>query len=223
MWLAGFVVAGSGAGGEPDNPCGAPERILRINVMAMTKSNPRLGGPSYGLSHRLTRVLWGLVWGLLAAWTPAPLHRWRRLVLLMFGAKIASSAHVYPSVRIWNPANLEMGPHSCLGPRVDCYSMAKIYLGAHATVSQDARLCAGSHDIADPGFKLVARPITIGAHAWIAAGAFVGPGVTVGEGAVLGAQAVAFRDLPAWSVHVGNPATFLKARVRSPGLTGAAS
>jgi putative colanic acid biosynthesis acetyltransferase WcaF len=194
-----------------------------MNVIALAKSNPTHGGPSYDLSHRLTRVLWGLAWGLLAAWTPAPLHRWRRLILLTFGAKIASTAHVYPSVRIWYPADLEMGPHSCLGPRVDCYSVAKISLGAHATVSQDARLCAGSHDIADPGFRLVARPITIGAHAWIAAGAFVGPGVTVGEGAVLGARAVAFRDLPAWSVHVGNPATFLKARSLSPSPPGAAS
>lgn len=174
---------------------------------------PSDGGPTFPLAHRLSRVVWRVVWALFAAWTPAPFHRWRRLLLVSFGARMAPSARVYPSVRIWRPAALEMGPHACLGPRVDCYSIAKIALGAYATVSQDAVLCAGSHDIADPDFPLVARPIVIGDHAWIAAGAFVGPGVTIGAGAVLGARAVAFRDLAPWTVHVGNPAAFLRTRV----------
>jgi putative colanic acid biosynthesis acetyltransferase WcaF len=52
----------------------------------------------------------------------------------------------------------------------------------------------------------------IGADAWIAAEAFVGPGVVIGEGAVLGARGVAFRDIPAWSVYVGNPARLLRRR-----------
>jgi putative colanic acid biosynthesis acetyltransferase WcaF len=133
----------------------------------------------------------------------------------MFGARIDDGAHIYPSARIWDPRNLEMGPHSCLGPRVDCYTMAPIVVGAHAVVSQDACLCAGTHDIDDPDFQLLIRPISIGAHAWIAAGAFVGPGVTVGEGAVLGARAVAFTHLRDWSVYIGNPAIFLRARHRS--------
>jgi putative colanic acid biosynthesis acetyltransferase WcaF len=60
----------------------------------------------------------------------------------------------------------------------------------------------------------VARPITIGAEAWIAAEAFVGPGVQVGEGAVLGARAAAFRDLEPWTVYSGNPAMPLRPRVR---------
>jgi putative colanic acid biosynthesis acetyltransferase WcaF len=73
-------------------------------------------------------------------------------------------------------------------------------------VSQGAHLCTGSHDIVDPNFPLVTKPIIIEAYAWIAAEAFVGPGVTVGEGAVLGARGVTFRDLSPWTVYVGNPA-----------------
>jgi putative colanic acid biosynthesis acetyltransferase WcaF len=92
--------------------------------------------------------------------------------------------------------------------------MAKISLGAYAIVSQDACLCAGSHDIDDSGFQLVTKPIIIGEHAWVAAGAFVGPGVSIGKGAVLGARAVAFKDLGEWGVYVGNPILFLRARRR---------
>jgi putative colanic acid biosynthesis acetyltransferase WcaF len=105
-----------------------------------------------------------------------------------------------------------MGAHSFLGPRVNCYSMAKITIGDYALVSQGAHLCTGTHDIDSPAFQLYARPITIAAKAWVAAEAFVGPGVTVGEGAVLGARGVAFNDLEPWTVYAGNPAHELRKR-----------
>lgn len=170
------------------------------------------GAPSFTLGNRLYRSVWSLCWWLLAAWTPPPLHAWRRMLLRAFGAKLAGTSKVYGSARIWSPANLEMGEHACIGPRVTAYSMARIVLGEHALASQGAHLCAGTHDIEDPSFQLRARPIVIGAHAWIAAEAFVGPGVTVGEGAVLGARGCSFRDLAAWTVYAGNPARPIKPR-----------
>jgi putative colanic acid biosynthesis acetyltransferase WcaF len=170
------------------------------------------GGPSFTLNHRLYRAVWSLAWFLLAAWTPAPFHAWRRLTLIAFGARIAPGARIYPSARVWDPSKLVMNAYSCLGPRVDCYSMAKIFLGTYAIVSQDAVLCAGSHDVDDAEFQLVAKPIVIADRAWVAAGAFVGPGVAIGEGAVLGARAVTFKNLSPWGIYVGNPASFLRRR-----------
>jgi putative colanic acid biosynthesis acetyltransferase WcaF len=190
-------------------------RMTQDEVMSILSARdvmPREGGPSFSLSHRVFRLLWNTTWLLLASWTPPMLHAWRRNLLRLFGAKIDPTAVIYGSARIWFPPNLEMGPHACLGPRVNCYAMAKIRLEQYALVSQGAHLCAGSHDIDDAHFQLIARSITIGANAWIAAEAFVGPGVTVGEGAVLGARGVAFRDLPPWTVYVGNPARQIRRR-----------
>ena len=179
----------------------------------------RVKGPTFPLSHRLFRMVWRVSWALLGAWTPPPLHGWRRRLVRLFGGRIAPTAQIYGSVRIWYPPNLEMGPYACLGPGVDCYCMAPIVLGPGALVSQRAYLCAGTHDIADPDFPLITRAIDIGADAWIAAEAFVGPGVTVGEGAVLGARGVAVRDLAPWTVYGGNPARALKVRkVTSSGV-----
>lgn len=107
-----------------------------------------------------------------------------------------------------------MADHSVLGPGVNCYCMAPLLVGRYAVVSQGAHLCGGTHDVDDPYFQLVTKPIEIGAFAWIAAEAFVGPGVRVGEGAVLGARAVAMKDLEPWSVYIGNPAQFLRYRKR---------
>lgn len=174
----------------------------------------RTGGPSFSLRHRVERAVWGVAWGLLARWTPPPLHRWRRLVLNAFGAKLAPNARVYGAAKVWYPRNLVMEENAVMGPGVICYSMASITICRDAIVSQRAHLCAGTHEVDDPLFQLRAYPIVIGAKAWVAAEAFVGPGVTLGEGAVLGARGVTVKDLPEWTIWAGNPARRIRERKR---------
>lgn len=175
-------------------------------------ARPWQGGPSFSRRNRLYRLVWSIAWLVLARWTPPPLRGWRRLLLRLFGARVAPTANVYASARIWSPANLSLADHAAIGPGAIIYAMAPITIGAYAVISQRAHLCAGTHDIEDADFQLVARPIAIGARAWIAAEAFVGPGVTVGEGAVLGARGCATRDLAPWTVYRGNPAAPLRGR-----------
>ena len=175
------------------------------------------GGASFTLRNRLYRLAWMVTWRLFASWTPAPMHGWRMFLVRLFGGKTTRTGGIYPSARIWSPANFELGEQAFVGPDVKIYSMAKITLEPYALLSQGVHICAGTHDIEDPNFQLQARPIIIGARAWIAAEAFVGPGVTVGQGAVLGARGCAFRDLEPWTVYAGNPAKPLRARtVRFP-------
>jgi putative colanic acid biosynthesis acetyltransferase WcaF len=122
------------------------------------------------------------------------------------------NAHPYPSAKIWAPWNLEMGDHSCLSEKVDCYSVDTIRLGPHAIVSQYSFLCTASHDYTDPTMPLITAPIIIEAGAWVAADVFVGPGVTIGEGAVVGARSSVFKDVDPWTVIAGNPARAIKKR-----------
>lgn len=170
------------------------------------------GGPSFSLGNRLYRAAWAVCWALLASWTPPQAAGWRRLLLRLFGARMGRGSKVYSSVRIWSPRNLEMQEYAAVAPGAILYAMAPITIGAYAIVSQRAHLCAGTHDIEDANFQLRARPITIGARAWIAAEAFVGPGVSIGEGAVLGARGCATKDLDSWTVYAGNPCQAIKPR-----------
>ena len=183
-----------------------------MSLLSAKESKPLQGGPSFSFKHRLFRASWNTVWFILGAWTPAPLHKWRILLLRVFGAQIHKTAHVYGSSRVWYPPNLIMEAGSCLGPKVNCYCMALIHLGRSAIVSQGAYLCAGMHDIEDPEFQLMVRPINIGANAWLAADSFVGPGVTVGECVVLGARSVLFKTVEPHGVYVGNPAQLIRYR-----------
>ena len=54
------------------------------------------------------------------------------------------------------------------------------------------------------------HPVTIGDNVWIAAGALVLPGVTIGEGSVIGAGSVVTRDVPPYSLAVGNPCRVIR-------------
>lgn len=167
----------------------------------------------HSVINKIARALWTGAWLLLYRPSPTPLHAWRRCLLRMFGARIADSAEPYPSAKIWAPWNLEMGPYSTLASNVDCYCVAKIRLGAHATVSQYSFLCTATHDYTNAKLPLVTAPIEIGDGAWVAADVFIGPGVNIGEGAVVGACSRVFKDVPPWVVAAGHPARVLKPRI----------
>ena len=175
-------------------------------------TRPLEGGASFSLGNRLLRVLWMTAWLLLARFTPPPLHGWRRLVLRAFGAKVGQGARVHASVSVWLPANLELGDHALIGPGVRLYNQGEVRIGAHSVISQRAHICASTHDVQDPLFQLVVRPISIGTQCWVAAEAFVGPGVTMGDRSVLGARGALFSDAEPDAVYAGNPAAFVKPR-----------
>jgi len=170
------------------------------------------GGASFSLSHRWKRMAWNVTWALLASWTPPPLREWRRFLLKLFGARLGRLSDVRGSAKVWLPENLSMGDLSLIAEGAICYNMAPIALHDGVIVSQRSHLCAGTHDVDDPTFQILARPITLMDGAWIAAEAFVGPGVTVGKRAVLGARAVAFKTIPDNAIFVGNPARFVRER-----------
>ncbi len=173
---------------------------------------PLEGGASFSLGNRLCRIIWAVAWLTLARWTPPPLHRWRCSVLRLFGARVAPTARVHASVSVWLPANLTIGPNALVGPGARLYNQGHITIGERAVISQGAYLCASSHDIRDPHFQLILKPIEIGDQCWVAADAFVGPGVTMADRSVLAARGVLFVNAQADGIYRGNPAELIKLR-----------
>lgn len=157
-------------------------------------------------SELLTRIIWELFQGPLFAWTPRPFWRWRSHVLRVFGAKVGSDVRIHPTVRVAIPWNLEIGDSVGIGDRVNLYSLGKIRIGSASTISQNAHLCAGSHEFRDTRMKLLKLPIQIGRSVWICADAFIGPDVIVDDYVVVGARAVVVRSLAKGVIAAGNPA-----------------
>jgi len=150
------------------------------------------------------RILWALCQPLFR-FSPRPMWGWRAWLLRRFGADVGKNVHVYPSVRITMPWQLRIDDYAAVGDHAILYALGPIHIGARATISQYAHLCAGSHDWRDPARPLLRPPIHIGADAWICADAFVGPGVVIGERAILGARAVAMKNLAPGLIGTGNP------------------
>ena len=185
------------------------------HISAETAADPYLR-PAFSLQDRLRRLNWNLCWAILYRTSPRPLHSWRAFLLRLFGAKMGPNCHFYPRSKVWAPWNLICAEQVTAGDGAEIYNPAPVTLGSHAILSQDAYVCAATHDYDDPAFPLIAYAMQIGAYAWVCARASVAPGVNVGEGAVLGLGSVATRTLEPWTVYAGVPAVKLKERRQFP-------
>ncbi len=133
-------------------------------------------------------------------------------LLKIFGAQVGSGVVIKPGVRVKYPWQLKVGDDCWFGE--DCWidNLAKVELSRDVCLSQGAYLCTGNHDWSDPAFGLIIGPISLGAGSWVGARAVVAPGVTLGEHAVAAAGSVVTKSIPAWQIHAGNPAVFVRQR-----------
>jgi putative colanic acid biosynthesis acetyltransferase WcaF len=183
------------------------------HISPETAADPYLR-PAFGAGDRARRLVWNICRAVLYRPSPRPMHAWRAFLLRCFGAKLGPGCHFYPGSKVWAPWNLICADQVTAADGAEIYNPAPMRLGSHAILSQEAFLCGATHDYDDPAFPLLAYTTEIGAYAWVCARASVAPGVNVGEGAVLGLGSVATRDLEAWAVYAGVPATKIRPRNR---------
>jgi putative colanic acid biosynthesis acetyltransferase WcaF len=172
----------------------------------------------WSLKERAGMLLWDTAWALFCQWTPKPLNRWRLFWLRLFGARIDGTPFVHQRARIQIPWNLTLHDRACLGDRANAYTLGEIELGARSVVAQEAYLCTGTHDLADPHTPLQVAKITVGEDVFIGARAFIMPGVTLGDRSVAGACAVVTKDVEPEMVVTGNPARAIRRRTFSKPL-----
>jgi len=114
--------------------------------------------------------------------------------------------------------------HCDYGSNIHCG--ANVYFNVHCVVLDAARITIGSNVLFGPGVQLyaathplgaevrrtleLARPIRIGDDCWLGGGSIVCPGVSIGAGCVIGAGSVVTKDVPPYSLAVGNPARVIK-------------
>ena len=160
------------------------------------------------------RLAWALVQATLYRCSFHTSNNWRAFLLRLFGAQVGPRCTIRRTSRVHYPWKLKMGALACLGDDVTVYNLGDVTLGDRATVSQEAYLCAGTHDYTRLTMPLLTPPIVLKDDCWVCARAFIGPGVTVGEGAIVGAGAVAMKNVADWTMVAGNPARYFKDRPR---------
>jgi putative colanic acid biosynthesis acetyltransferase WcaF len=183
------------------------DSVFHIHVASSRHASP------WTLRNRIRMLLWSFAWPVFCGWTPKHLNAWRLIWLRVFGCRIYGKPFVHQRARIQIPWHLTLHDRSCVGDRANLYSLGEIELNSGCVVAQETYLCTGTHDFNDPKMPLITSKITVGADAFVGARVFIMPGVRIGNGAVVGACSVVIRDVPAWTINVGNPSKVIRTRL----------
>jgi putative colanic acid biosynthesis acetyltransferase WcaF len=163
--------------------------------------------------NKLGRLIWGWTWVLLFRPSPRVAFAWRRSLLRVFGAVLASDARIYPDVKVYAPWNLEMRRGSVLGDGVNCYNVDKVLFEEESNVTHFTFICTAAHELDSPTRDLVTAPVRFGVGCWVFAHAIILPGVEIGRGGVVASGAVVTKSVPEYHVVGGNPAIQISERI----------
>jgi maltose O-acetyltransferase len=142
----------------------------------------------------------------------------RRLLAELFGAP--TDALIQPPFFCDYGTNIVLGTQVYFNFNCVVLDVAPVTIGDHVLIGPAVQICTATHplDAAERRQGLeAAKPIHIGADAWLGAGVIVCPGVTIGARSVIGAGSVVARDTPADVVAVGNPARIIRGLTPEPG------
>ncbi|MDX2197213.1 MAG: acyltransferase [Cytophagales bacterium] len=112
---------------------------------------------------------------------------------------------------------ITIGEHTFIGQYTVIYGHGNVTIGSNSLISMHCRILSSNHTIPDRQHIIrdmpdILLPVTIGNDVWLGAGVTVLGGVNIGHGCVVGAGAVVTKDLPDYSIAVGNPATIIRHR-----------
>ncbi|WP_129674403.1 DapH/DapD/GlmU-related protein [Candidatus Chloroploca sp. Khr17] len=122
--------------------------------------------------------------------------------------------HVY-NFRDLPHSHITIGARSLIGESCILRGQGGIHIGDDVYLGTLVQVLAVNHVINDTTRPIshqgiTAQGITIETGAWIGSGAIVLDGVRVGRNSVVGAGAVVTKDVPDYSVAVGNPARVVR-------------
>jgi maltose O-acetyltransferase len=117
--------------------------------------------------------------------------------------------------------NIEIGDYSGIGNNARLDTAGGIVIGKYVMISPDVVILTANHkhdDITIPIGMQGAEscPVIIEDDVWIGTRAIILPGVRIGRSSIIGAGAVVAKDVPPYSIVVGNPARVVSKRGGSP-------
>ena len=116
-------------------------------------------------------------------------------------------------IEVARGARLSIGHGTYLNRNTVVVCHQEITIGRDCAISWDV-VIMDSDEHERPGVESAPAAVHIGDRVWIGCRAIVLKGVTIGEGAVIGAGSIVTRDIPAYSLAVGQPARVVRSLPR---------
>lgn len=93
----------------------------------------------------------------------------------------------------------------------------KVHIGCDCSIAPNCMIVGTNHRFTDLDINIkdqgnTIKGVEIQSNVWIGANSVVLDGVTIGHGTVIGAGSIVTKNIPPYSVAVGNPCRVIKSR-----------
>lgn len=109
--------------------------------------------------------------------------------------------------------NIRVGENFFANFHFTVLDSAPVTIGKNAQIAPNVSIYTAGHPLhPDPRNTGVeyGMAVTIGDNVWLGGNVVICPGVTIGDNVVIGAGSVVTKDIPSWSLAVGNPCRVLR-------------
>ena len=110
-------------------------------------------------------------------------------------------------------SHIEVGKNFFANYNCTILDVAKVKIGDNCQFAPNVAIYTAGHPIhpySRNSLYEYGKEITIGDNVWIGGNTIVCPGVHIGDNVVIGAGSAVTKDIPSWSVAVGNPCRVIR-------------
>ncbi len=122
--------------------------------------------------------------------------------------KIGNWTYIGDQTRIWSGERVTIGDHVLIAHNVFISDTSAHEFESDIRAIRYMDLI--KNGLPESKSSIVTKAITIEDYVWINPGAIILQGVHIGKGAIIGAGAVVTKDVPSYTLSVGNPARVVK-------------
>lgn len=131
---------------------------------------------------------------------------------------VGSSVRIgdYTRINFYDVGKLIIGNGCYIGQRNSFLVGADIIINEGVLMASDICITSENHAInpeSSDGYgtqSLLTAPVEIGEGCWIGEKVIILPGVSIGKKSIVGAGSIVTKDIPEYSIAVGNPAKVIK-------------
>lgn len=136
----------------------------------------------------------------------------KHLLKQLFGG-IGENVYVEPDFKCEFGKNIYIGNDVYINFGAVFLDCSRITIGNNVLIGPNVGMYSANHSL-DPEERaqgaLIGGRITVGDKVWVAGDVKILPGVTIGEGSVIGCGSIVTRDIPPYSIAVGNPCRVIR-------------
>lgn len=135
----------------------------------------------------------------------------RNLIFKVAKFKVGNHTYVHNSIFL-SLGKFSIGNHSVVNPKCVIDNRGEIIIGKNVSIGHYSKIYTTGHDINCSYFTGVKKPVIIKDYVVLFSSCIIQPGVKIEEGAVVFPGSVVTKDVPAYTLAGGNPATIIGKR-----------